>query len=115
MRAARDGFYLALGRNIRRARERARLTQGQLADAIGLSRTSVTNLECGRQTLQVHVLAHLSEVLREEPHALLPKASVVEGDPELERKLQSLDPDARDWAMRVLSVATVNEEEPDAD
>jgi transcriptional regulator with XRE-family HTH domain len=44
-----DPILQALGARIRTLREHREMTQADLALAVGLSRTSVTNLEAGRQ------------------------------------------------------------------
>ncbi|GLQ48388.1 hypothetical protein GCM10007862_34390 [Dyella lipolytica] len=46
-------YYELLGSKLREGREAAGLTQDQLAKAVGLSRTSVTNIERGRQRLML--------------------------------------------------------------
>ena len=46
-------YYLVVGSKIREHREKAGLTQVELADAVGLSRTSLTNIERGRQRLML--------------------------------------------------------------
>jgi transcriptional regulator with XRE-family HTH domain len=38
-------IYEALGQTIRARREQTRMTQGELADLVGMSRASVTNIE----------------------------------------------------------------------
>jgi len=43
--------------------------------ALGLSRTSITNIERGRQPIQLHTLYKIADVLGVEPTALLPVAS----------------------------------------
>jgi transcriptional regulator with XRE-family HTH domain len=43
--------------------------------ALGLSRTSITNIERGRQPIQLHTLYKIAEVLGVEPTALLPGVS----------------------------------------
>lgn len=43
--------------------------------ALGLSRTSITNIERGRQPIQLHTLYKIADVLGVEPTALLPGAS----------------------------------------
>jgi transcriptional regulator with XRE-family HTH domain len=60
---AEEIFYRDLGSRIRRARLARRLTQQQLADALGLTRTSVANLEAGRQRVPAHTLAVAVTVL----------------------------------------------------
>lgn len=47
----RTVYYKALGTKIRERREIFGLTQAELGGAVGLSRTSVTNIEQGRQRL----------------------------------------------------------------
>ena len=56
-----DIYYASLGENIRKARDGAKLTQQDLANAIGLSRVSVVNIEKGRQKPMPH---HLEMVIR---------------------------------------------------
>ena len=55
-------IYRQIGRNIRRLRE-GRLTQAQLASAIGISRASLANIEAGRQQVLVHYLFAIAEEL----------------------------------------------------
>lgn len=57
-------LLLALGQRVRALRRGCGWTQAQLGDAIGLSRTSVTNIEAGRQgDIPVTVLARLAAAL----------------------------------------------------
>lgn len=44
-----DAFHRAFGDAVRVARDRAGMTQAELAKAVGLTRTSITNVEAGRQ------------------------------------------------------------------
>jgi transcriptional regulator with XRE-family HTH domain len=52
-----------VGMRIRAAREAAHMTQEQLADRIGLKRSSVANIELGNQDMPVTRLAYVAEVL----------------------------------------------------
>src|SRR5690242_113789 len=56
-------LYVEFGRQLREARDDAGLTQGQLADAVGLSRTSITNIEAGTQPVALHMLFALSRAV----------------------------------------------------
>src|SRR5579862_2465944 len=56
-------FYEQLGRALATARRGQRLTQDRLAAAVSLSRTSITNIEKGRQLVPVHVLVKLAQTL----------------------------------------------------
>ena len=67
-----DRFYEDLGRAIRSRREALEITQAELGARIGLSRTSVTNIECGRQRLLIDQFCRLAQVLRCERDELLP-------------------------------------------
>ncbi len=52
-------FYRRLGKNLRDARERAGLSQDRVAQLVGLKRTSLTNIEAGRQHPPLHVLCDI--------------------------------------------------------
>lgn len=65
-------FYRDLGHAIRRAREASGLTQSELASKVGLSRTSLTNMELGRQRLLVDQLSTISHALSVTVDSLLP-------------------------------------------
>ena len=60
-------LYAALGERIRRAREahpNGRMTQADLAEVVGLERTSITNIERGNQKIPLHMLYRICEALR---------------------------------------------------
>jgi transcriptional regulator with XRE-family HTH domain len=66
-----EAIYQQLGKVLRARREGLRLTQDDIARAVGLSRTSVTNIELGRQALLVHQLHKFAEALNADPRDLL--------------------------------------------
>jgi len=65
-------FYRELGDLIRNRRKAIGMSQDALARYVGMSRTSITNIECGRQQVSLHLLYELATFLRIEPSALLP-------------------------------------------
>jgi transcriptional regulator with XRE-family HTH domain len=69
-----DQFNEELGRRIRAARE-GKLTQATLGARIGLSRTAVTNIECGRQRLLVDQLVEIAAAIGVPPSELLPPST----------------------------------------
>lgn len=69
-------LYKLVGSYIRRARGK-RFTQLQLAEATGLSRTSITNLESGNQKIPIHILFRIARALDVEPGNLIPELSEV--------------------------------------
>lgn len=42
-------LYQKLGQHLRQKREAAKLTQAHVAEGVGVLRTSITNIEAGRQ------------------------------------------------------------------
>lgn len=65
-------IYGDLGGLIRRERSKQQINQEELARRVGLSRTSITNVELGRQGLAVHQLFEFADALGIEPCDLLP-------------------------------------------
>ena len=65
-------LYLEVGVRVRRRREGLRMTQDELASTVGLSRSSVANIERGQQHAPVHVLLWLAEALGVDVGTLLP-------------------------------------------
>jgi transcriptional regulator with XRE-family HTH domain len=78
-------LYEIVGRRVREARKAAKLTQEELATRVDLTRTSVTNIEKGRQKLLLHTLFDLAAEMKVPVAQLLP----VERDeqPQIEQKL----------------------------
>lgn len=70
-------FYRRLGRRVRDARIEAGLSQAALADELQLTRSSVANLEGGRQRIQAHTLVTLAKALAVEPQSLLPEEETI--------------------------------------
>jgi len=104
--AAMDALYAAFGQRLRQARKAAGLSQTALADHVQLSRTSICNIEAGRQHVSLDLLYRIAEALSTAPMGLLPV--VPTSLPELPRKLrrQGLDREHEDWAHRVIAAAT---------
>ncbi len=71
-------LYETLGVRLKQLREgqaggkRGRLTQGELAELVGLERTSITNIESGNQKVPLHVLFRICEQLNVSVTDLLP-------------------------------------------
>ncbi len=70
-----DILYRLIGERIRCARERAGLSQAKLADKLRMSRTSIVNVEAGRQRLPLHVLWYIAEEVGTEAALLIPQQS----------------------------------------
>jgi len=99
-----DALYKEFGQGLRRARKEAELTQKELAERVGLTRTSITNIERGSQHIALHQLFQLASVLGQEPAALLPDQTVALEElvrPEV-MQLIAGDQEGQDFAVRVL-------------
>ena len=69
--AMEDDYYSRFGHSLRRVRKAAGLSQEDLAGAIGLTRTSVSNIEKGRQKVLLHTFEKILRVLNVQPADLL--------------------------------------------
>ncbi|ODT03000.1 MAG: hypothetical protein ABS52_11210 [Gemmatimonadetes bacterium SCN 70-22] len=65
-------LYLEMGARVRQRRETLKKTQDELAGDVGISRSSIANIERGQQHAPVHVLLGLAEALDVDMAALLP-------------------------------------------
>lgn len=63
IRAARS-LYKRIGANIRRLRLARGFTQEELAEELGMTRTSLVNLEAGRQRILLHRALELAQVFK---------------------------------------------------
>jgi transcriptional regulator with XRE-family HTH domain len=90
-------FYQQLGTNIRRCRTRLNLSQDALGKLIGMTRTSLTNIENGRQHPPLHTFCEIVEQLKVDVSELLP------------RPLVSAEPDNQVKAMVRQQISAANE------
>jgi transcriptional regulator with XRE-family HTH domain len=104
-------LYVQLGKLVRAKRDQADLTQGQLAERIGLTRTSISNIENGRQKIQLHTLYALATALGVPVEILLPPVDVYQSEALEERLPNNLIPEEREWVKRVLTTTNVTPEE----
>ncbi|MGH9877763.1 MAG: helix-turn-helix domain-containing protein [Nitrososphaerales archaeon] len=99
-----DLFYREFGKLIRGHRERLGITQDELGERVGLSRTSITNIEQGRQRVLFHHVCVLAESLGIGPELLLPNTRVSEPLAHIEKKLpKDLTTPEREWVRRVVA------------
>jgi transcriptional regulator with XRE-family HTH domain len=84
-----EPIYRDFGRRLRRARKQATLTQDRLAQRVGLTRTSITNIEQGTQHVGLHLLYQLAKAVGLAPVELLPDESTVADDGDLSAQLPS--------------------------
>jgi transcriptional regulator with XRE-family HTH domain len=82
-----DELYEAIGDRIKAARALAKVTQTDLGRRIGLTRSSIANIEAGRQRVMLHWVFQIAEELGVEPREL-----IVEPRVPTMRPLNELDP-----------------------
>ena len=79
------------------------MTQEKLGRLVGLSRTSITNIEKGRQHVSLHQLFAIAEALRVRPEALLPSAGEPGSTSWLAGKLPpGTERDITEWAEKLV-------------
>lgn len=88
-------FYEAVGRRIREARQ-GKITQEALASLVSLTRTSIVNIEQGRQQLLVHTLVDIARALQVQPAELIPPSLEIETN-DLPTVLKGQPKKAQDW------------------
>jgi transcriptional regulator with XRE-family HTH domain len=105
--APQEVFYVELGKRIRSARKQRGFTQEKLARALQLTRTSITNIECGRQPVFAHHLVVFARTLGVTVESLLHTPDETPS-PKLDAKLQnlSLTDDKREWIKRIARTPT---------
>ena len=99
-------LYKEFGRRLHDARKKAELNQGDLAERVHLSRTSITNIEKGRQHISLYQLYLLSAALGLEPHDLLPEKNTISAYDIIDQKelnKHDLEKDAEAWVKRVVT------------
>jgi transcriptional regulator with XRE-family HTH domain len=104
-----ERLYEQFGRRLRSLREDAGLTQDQVAERVSLKRTSITNIESGRQHIALHQLFLLAAAVGQSPAELLPDTGpalqelLPTGTVAALRASADDDPALLDFAMRVVS------------
>lgn len=99
-----DRFYREFGQRLHDKRVQAGLSQEALGGAVGLNRTSISNIEKGRQRLLMHQLPVLARVLSATTDELLPVASA----PDVLGGLTGADRDAIDAVRQARSTTAAS-------
>lgn len=101
-------LYSDVGSRVRAAREDRGVTQLTLSEKIGLTRSSVANLERGHQRIPLHILALIAEVLDVALFDLMPerlsRVDDVEMFPNVKDELARV-PESADTARRFVEGA----------
>jgi transcriptional regulator with XRE-family HTH domain len=102
-------FMEAFGRAVRQLRHERGMTQAELAARLSLGRTSITNLEKGRQSPPLSLLPEIAGALGVDPLHLVAVAAHGDGDGDsgtLATRVR--DKDLRRWAGQVIGDTHAN-------
>ena len=101
-----EWIYREFGDRLRNQRKNSKLTQDGLAERVGLSRTSITNIEKGRQHITLHMLYILSDVLGVSPVDLLPPKGIVAKSHAIDKELENapLGKEGKEWVKRIVAL-----------
>lgn len=99
---ASAAFYKQVGKRVKRARLSLGLSQEALAAKLELTRTSITNIEQGRQRVMLHTIMDLAGALGVSLGDLVPTKSTDDRSPEDIAKAIS-DPRSQEFVISVLS------------
>lgn len=99
-------IYRTIGAYVRDARTEAARTQDDLAAALGITRSSIANLEAGRQRIPIHMLVLLANELGVKVSRLLPDSITEIGSfspsEEVLEKLADTNPKDQEFIMQTL-------------
>lgn len=99
-----EQLYRAIGELVRSERLKRKLTQEDLALRVGLTRTSINNIERGRQNIQIDTLYRIAEALYVPVNALLPPLGKRQEPEVIETQLgENYLPAEREWIKRVIT------------
>lgn len=79
----RDALYGEIASRLREAREEKDWSQERLSRSVSVSRTSIVNIEAGRQRPPLHVIWEIAEALGKEPIELIPRKDDLLAPPDL--------------------------------
>ena len=112
-----DPISQAFGAKLAHHRKKIRMTQMDLAKRVGLSRTTIANIERGRQTVSLPLFFRFAIALNVAVEDLLPSVHVsLSGKAmshEIPSTLENAPSKAQIWAEEVLQEAEEKVENPD--
>jgi transcriptional regulator with XRE-family HTH domain len=78
------------GERLSSVRRLKRISQSTLGEQVGLSRTTIANLERGTQNVQLHQIYTLAKALDVKPELLIPKQHEISGEEDTVKSLYDL-------------------------
>ena len=98
-----EPIYYETGRRIRAARKHAKMTQENLAAKVSLTRTSLTNIEMGRQRFLFHTIIDIAKALKISPSDLMPEIDSIPEVPHVTDALEEQPSNVQQWIRSSIS------------
>ena len=92
-----NALYSEIGRRIQSHRSQRGITQADLAQRVSLTRTSITNIEGGKQSILVHTVYAIASALEVELSDLLPMSTPRTFAPSTVKSLEHYSEDVREF------------------
>jgi len=108
--AAAAALYRRFGAAVAGARRKTGKRQAELATALGLSRTSVANIEAGRQHPKLYLVYVIARELAVEINELLPAPNQAFWNPARNDERETVNIARASWLEKIKQVANSNEE-----
>ena len=100
-----------VGKKIHNARKDLKLTQRDLAKAVGLTPASISNIELGIQTIQLEHLYKIALILKLDIADLLPSIKALHEQSSLDKAIKKLPQAERNAVMSLRARMSGSEEE----
>jgi DNA-binding XRE family transcriptional regulator len=92
-----DPNDIYIGKRIKQFRKEIGISQNDLADAICLNRTSVVNIEAGKQSLSIESLLRCCAILKTNPMDILPPLPKFKSEKVTEKKMVETERQKYTW------------------
>lgn len=101
-----DQVYKSLGERIRARRVEVDMTQTELGQRVSMTRSSIANIEAGRQRAMIHTIMQIANELDLEPRELLPAPDFTSNDNKLLRELDGQPTSTQEFVQSVVRQAS---------
>lgn len=97
-----------VGNRVKHFRKKRGLSQTQLSEIVGLTRSSISNIESGRQSTKLEKYYHIAEILKIDIYDLLPSINKIDTDSvsqniELSVEKDKYPTEVIDWITDIIS------------
>jgi transcriptional regulator with XRE-family HTH domain len=104
-------LYQIVGEKIRQARTEKGFTQEKLAQQVGLTASSISNIELGIQSVQLHDLYKIADILEKDiTHLLLPSKTLKDAMPSIDKTMKELSSKERAYVESLRAKIKPDEE-----